>query len=229
MGFGIFSLVSVATAGRYGGYRHFPDPAIGRCNDRPAYHPGYFQPRKKGIKLDLAIILLLQVIALLYGMYTVWVARPVYTIFSVGRFDLVFANDLNKEKLDNVSDTNFQSVPWGRPQLAAAKKPDDPKERRDLSLNAALGGDDLPQLPQYYVPYATQKTQVLEKLQALGKLMPFNRDNESAIDRLIEKYAADKVEVGFLPLRGKDEDLTVIVRKDSADVVEIVNLKPWAY
>ena len=61
----------------------------------------------------------------------------------------------------------------------------------------------------------------------MDKLKPFNPDSEAVIDRFIEKYAADKVEVGFLPLAGKVEDLTVIVRKDSADVMEIVDLKPW--
>ena len=186
-----------------------------------------FNPAKKELKRDLAIILLLQIGALLYGMHAVWVARPVYTVFCMDRFDLVFANDLTKEKLDKVSDTNFQSIPWGRPQLAAAQNPDDPEERNDVIFNSTFGGDDLPQLPQYYVPYSTQKALVLEKLQPLDNLKSFNSGNEAAVDQLIGKYATNKVDVGFLPLRGKVQDLTVIVHKDSADVLEIVDLNPW--
>ena len=186
-----------------------------------------FNPAKKELKRDLAIILLLQVSALLYGMHTVWVARPVYTTFCVDRFDLVFANDLTDEKLAKVSDANFKSVPWGRPQLVAAKNPDDLEESSDVLFSAAFGGDDLPQLPQYYVPYLTQKASVLEKLQPLDKLKPFNSGNEAAVDRLIDKYGGDKAVAGFLPLRGKVQDLTVIVHKDSAEVLEIVDLNPW--
>lgn len=186
-----------------------------------------FNPAKKELKRDLTIVLLLQVGALLYGMHTVFIARPVYYVFNVDRFDLVYGNDLTPEKLDKVTDQRFKSHSILRPEVIAAQAPDTGEKRNKVLFSALAGGDDLPQLPQYYVPYAEQKKQVLERVHPLDELKPFNKERGDEISALIGKYALIKDGVGFLPLRGKVEDLTVIVSKDSAEVLEIVDLKPW--
>ena len=186
-----------------------------------------FNPAKKELKRDLTIVALLQIGALFYGMHTVFVARPVYYVFNADRFDLVYANDLSQEKLDKVSDPRFKSLPFLRPKIIAAKTPTTSKERNEVLFSAAAGGDDLPQLPQYYVPYTEQIQQVLERIRPLDELKSFNKAREGDISALTEKYASAGKGVGFLPLRGKVEDLTVIVSKDSAEVLEILDLKPW--
>lgn len=186
-----------------------------------------FNPAKKELKRDLAMVLLLQICALVYGLHAVYVARPVYLVFNSGRFDLVYANDLNAEKLSKVSDVDFQSVPLWTPEVIAARKPDDAKARNDIMFSALAGGDDLPQLPQYYVPYFALKAQVQKRILSLEELKSFNKEQVGEVEALISKYASIKQGVGFLPLKGKVSDLTVIVRKDSAEVLEVSDLKPW--
>jgi hypothetical protein len=186
-----------------------------------------FNPKKRELKRDLAIVLLLQISALLYGMHTVFVARPVYYVFSNDRFDLVFANDLTPEKLDKVTDARFRSTPWLMPEVIAARSPDDTEARNKVLFSALAGGDDLPQLPQYYVPYADQKEQVQERIHPLEELKLFNKERGGEIAALIAKYSLIKDGIGYLPLKGKVADLTVIVRKDSAEVLEVKDIKPW--
>ena len=186
-----------------------------------------FNPAKKELKRDLLIVLLLQVSALLYGIHTVFIARPVYYVFNKDRFDLVYANDLTSEKLDKVTDARFRSAPMLWPEVIAARTPDSTEARNEILFSAIGGGDDLPQLPQYYVPYADEKQQVQEHLRPLEELKAFNKDRGEDSAALIGKYASIKEGVGFLPLRGKVEDLTAIVRKDSAEVLEINDFKPW--
>src|SRR5215467_6827215 len=48
-----------------------------------------FKPGKKGLKFDLTFIALLQVVALAYGVHVIFIARPVYLVFAVDRFNLV--------------------------------------------------------------------------------------------------------------------------------------------
>ena len=186
-----------------------------------------FNPAKKELKRDLLIVLLLQVGALLYGMHTVFVARPVYYVFNMDRFDLVYANDLTTEKLDKVTDARFRSAPWLRPEVIAARRPDSSEARTELLFSAIGGGDDLPQMPQYYVPYTEMKPRVLERIHPLKELESFNKERAGEIAALISKYSSIKDGVGFLPLKGNVEDLTIIVRKDSAEVLEVKNFKPW--
>ncbi len=186
-----------------------------------------FNTAKKELKRDLAIVLLLQMMALLYGLHSVYVARPVYLVFNANRFDLVFANDLSPEKLNKVSNIDFRSIPFWGPKVIAARMPDDSKKEEEILFNAFAGGDDLPQMPQYYLPYYELKSQVLERMRPLEELNPFNKEREAEIAALVNKYRSIKEGVGFLPLRGKVADLTVIVRKDSAEILEINDVKPW--
>lgn len=186
-----------------------------------------FNPAKKELKRDLAIVLLLQISALVYGLHAVFVARPVYLVFNSDRFDLVYANDLSADKLNKVSDLQFRSVPMLGAEVIASRKPDDVKVRNDIMFSAIAGGDDLPQLPQYYVRYTTMKSQVQNHIRPLEELKSFNKVRVGEITAMNSKYGSINGGIGFLPLRGKVSDLTVIVRRDSAEVIEVSDLKPW--
>src|SRR4051812_10341267 len=48
-----------------------------------------FDPQKKRLKLDLIIIVVLQLAALVYGAWVMFSARPVYVAFAGDRFELV--------------------------------------------------------------------------------------------------------------------------------------------
>jgi hypothetical protein len=201
------------------------DVTIGPCITLIVFNPA--KKERKELRRDIAIVLLLQIGALLYGIHTVFIARPVYYVFNADRFDLVYANDLTTEKLDKVVNAAFKSLPLLHPEVIGAKRPGTPEERNKVLFSAISGGDDLPQLPEYYVPYADLKQDALIHIRPLEDIKPFNKDRESELASLIGKYASRQGGVGFLPLRGKVEDLTVIVGKDAAEVLEVVNFKPW--
>ena len=52
------------------------------------------------LRRDLAVVALIQLSALGYGMWTVFVARPVHLVFEVDRFRVVHAIDVPAELLD---------------------------------------------------------------------------------------------------------------------------------
>lgn len=186
-----------------------------------------FNPKKKELKWDLTIIGLVQITALLYGLHTMFVARPVYLVFNVDRFDVVYANDFTDEKLAKVSNPQFQHLPIFRPQIIAAQRPTDSKEKNALLFSVLNGGDDLPQLPQYYVSYPTLQKEVIAHAHTLSALSQFNPQQKEQIDNLVSKYQRLNKKVGFLPLKGKVDHLSVLVDFNTAEVQEIVDLKPW--
>jgi len=186
-----------------------------------------FNPSKKELKYDLAIVLLIQIAALFYGLNSVFQARPVYVVYSVDRFDLVFANDLTEDKLTNVTNQKFKSLSLGQPKIIAAQMPSDIKMRNDILFSAAAGGDDLQHFPQFYTPYESKKKEVILKLQSIEKLNTLNLDHITKVTALKQKYADHPKGIGFVPLKGKVSDLAVIIGKDTGDVLEITDLKPW--
>jgi hypothetical protein len=66
------------------------------------------------VKLDLAVIGLLQLAALAYGIHVMYSARPAYLVFAVDRFDLVMANTLPATELAKAPPP-WNRVPVGRP------------------------------------------------------------------------------------------------------------------
>lgn len=179
------------------------------------------------LRRDLAIVATIQVLALLYGLGTVFVARPAFVVYNVGRFDVAYANDIADSNLVQATNQNYRSLPLLGPKVVASVVPTDAKARTKLLFDSVSGGADLPTLPQYFMPYGEQKVQVLAKLQPLTQLIDTNPKNRPAVDALIKRYAASKTPVGFLALKGKSDDLTVIVHRESGEILEYAALAPW--
>ena len=89
------------------------------------------------------------------------------------------------------------------------------------------GGDDIAKLPQYYFPYTDAKDSVIQRLAPLTTLESMNPLYKDRYDEMIEKYQGRLSEVGYLPLQGRLTNLVAIVDKSTAEVIEIVKLKPW--
>jgi hypothetical protein len=184
-----------------------------------------FNRKKKELKRDLLIVLLLQIAALGYGLHTVWIARPVYEVYNAGRFDLVYANDIDDAKLKKATADEYRSLPLFGPRLVGAKAPDDRQARKDILFSSIQGGDDLPQMVQYYLPYEKLRDEVVAKQQPLDKLRTTNPRGLAEVEALEKKYSGRPV--GFVPMRGKVKDLTVVVDAKTAEVLEFVPLEPW--
>lgn len=186
-----------------------------------------FNIKKKELKRDLLVVLLLQMIALSYGAYTVFVARPVYIVFNADRFDLVFANDINREELSKVVDPEFKTLPNFGTKIISAVPPENKEEKNRILFNSVLGGIDVQQMPRYYRPYASEIKSVQKRIRPLEELKKYNRQRLSAVNNLFSKYLLKSNEFGYLPLKGRTNDLCVIVRRSNAEIMEIVNLQPW--
>lgn len=187
-----------------------------------------FNPIKKELKRDLLIVVFIQVSALLYGMQSIFVARPVYMIFNVDRFEVVYAHDISEDDLVKVENPVYRDLPrWGV-LTAAARLPSDSAVRNTILLSAVVGGADVQHMPQYYVPYSEMQSGAADRIQPLGDLHSFNPDKTTTVNALIKKYSESQMEVGFLPLQAKSHDLTVVLDKESGSVLEIVKLSPWS-
>lgn len=185
-----------------------------------------FNKKKKELSRDLAIIFAIQICALVYGMYTVTVARPVYIVFAVDRFELVQANDINKKSLKKVSIDKFKTLPLFKPQWVTALLPDDDEERNDILFNAIDTDADLAQLPQYYHDYSKSVDEIIKRAKPLNELKALNADQTDLVESLIKKYP-DQDRYGFLPMSARKMDLSVIIDRHNGKPIETNLLQPW--
>lgn len=179
-----------------------------------------FKAGKPGMAFDLTVIATVQIAALIYGGYVVFLARPAFIVFVKDRFEVVSAVELAPEELARAKYPQFREAPLTGPQLAFADFPVDSAERQQL-IDAALAGRDLQHFPRLFVPYAERSREVLAKAKPLAKLR-----EESEVTAAIDSYvagadAAARQQPAFL-LRTRFAWLVVIVDANSAEPVKML-------
>ena len=80
-----------------------------------------FKQGKKGLKFDMVMILLFQMVALSWGINNVYKARPSLTVFYDGKFYCMAQEDIPREEVDRLSNNE------DGPVLAFLRRPDDSK------------------------------------------------------------------------------------------------------
>ncbi len=180
-----------------------------------------YKAGKKTLVMDLTVIALLQLGALSYGLWTVAEGRPAWFVFAVDRFELVRVPDIDERKLD-VTDIAYRTPSWLGPMWVAAINPTNTDERNDIMLEALFAGVDIAQRPNLYQPLNSQKDAIQQRVLELSKLTEFNTaENVSVL--LAQHPRAD----AWLPLRANNQDMVVLMHKETAEVVAIVDLRPW--
>src|SRR5262249_6223499 len=84
-------------------------------------------PAKKNLKVDLAIIAVLQLCALCYGVIVMFHARPVFVVFAGDRFELVAANEIAESDLDKAP-FEYRELSLTGPRIVGTRLPSDPAE-----------------------------------------------------------------------------------------------------
>lgn len=181
---------------------------------------------RKALGFDLSVIAILQVTALVYGMSVVFHARPVFVVFSKDSFDLVTANMLNEEDIAKARNPDYRSLPLTGPVYVYSEMPTDIKEKNEVVLSA-FSGKDLPQYPQFYLPYDEHGAVAGLVAKSVAELKKLNPARIAEIDNSVHASGRIESDVGFLPLRAKYQDQAVLVGKSDGKVLALLPMHPW--
>ncbi len=113
-----------------------------------------FKPGKKSLRLDLAVVCLLQLVFLGFGLHLLWQTRPVFVVASDMRLAVVLANEVDPSDLTRASAPAWSRLPRGAPLLVGLR-PETSRTDHASALAAFLDtGMDQERKPAWYVPYA---------------------------------------------------------------------------
>lgn len=180
-----------------------------------------YKEGKKTLKMDLTVIILIQIAALSYGLYSIAQARPVWIAFNNDRFELVRNNELKTENTTHAQ-PQYQQPTWLQPQYVAVKQAADLQEQQIEQMSAMLNGISLAQYPERYISLDQAKTQIQSQVRDLSQLKQWNDDE--MIQEVFSQYPQAN---GWLPLETYGLAMVVLVNKESASVIKIVDLRPW--
>lgn len=129
--------------------------------------------RKKGwlhLRRDLALIAALQLVALIYGLHTVYAVRPVAIVFEVDRFRVVSAQEVYSAELTQAP-AEYRRLPLTGPWLLSLREAKDSAEKSDALLMALEKGIDMGQRPRFWQPYVVARTAALARARPISVLM----------------------------------------------------------
>ena len=180
-----------------------------------------YKEGKKTLKMDLGVIVLLQLCALGFGIYSIAEGRPVWLAYNVDRFELVRNNDIVEEKIAQAL-PQYQHPSWGKPQYVATEFAKDTQQRNDEMFAEVFSGISIAQRPERYVELTQAKNQIQQRALPLEELKQYN--SKADVEKTLAKYPKANA---WLPLKANAEDMVVLVNKESASIIKIVDLRPW--
>jgi hypothetical protein len=181
-----------------------------------------FNTQKKSLRFDLTCVAIVQMIALAYGVSTMFQARPVYTVFNKDRFDVIIAADMNVAERAKVKDELFKSLPLMGPQVVAMEAPSDMKEIERI----VTSGIDSRAFSQYYVSYESKAKEAAAIAKPFAEWQKAHAATTEKLKAFLATKAVDETKVGFLPLYTRNEDMTVVVDKETGKILAIAPVVP---
>ena len=94
-----------------------------------------FKPGKPGLKFDMTAIVVLQMVALSWGIKSVYTERPMLTVFYDGKFSCMSYSETSDFDLDRLALENSKP-----PLMAVLPRPSTHKEYQDMMLEAFRQG-----------------------------------------------------------------------------------------
>jgi len=143
--------------------------------------------RRSELARDVAVIVTVQLAALVYGATTLWLGRPLYYTFSADRLELVQGSDLKAEDIAAGQRDNPSLAPfwYSRPRWVWAPLPDNPEETQKIVAASITGGTDIIQMPRVYRPWDQGLSELRKRLTTLDEMRYFSRKEKAALkDRM---------------------------------------------
>lgn len=177
--------------------------------------------KKDKIKMyiDITIIVILQVSAFLYGLYTLEQGRPAWLVFVIDDIEIVSKSDIKKS--EDLGNENFKIGFFEKPIWVAAEYSSNLKIAQQQKEDEMFKGISLAQRPETFVLIDKKKQAIIKKLKPLNELENFN--SAIQIVNIVNKYGAVK---GWLPVKASNLDMVALFDKNGKPL-KIVNLRPW--
>lgn len=182
------------------------------------------KPRQELVR-DLAVVALIQLAALGYGLWTVAMARPVHMVFEIDRLRVVHALDIPDDVTPS-DDTALVTRPWSGPTLLAVRPFRDAAEEGSYTFKA-LGGVAIGAQPALWQPYAQARERVLAAARPIEELRQRHGAAIAAIEDAISKTGLGAQDLKYLPLVSRSLFWTALVDARTAEIRGWLDLDPY--
>lgn len=148
--------------------------------------------------LDFSLIGLIQLLALAYGLHSVWVGRPAVLGFEVDRLAVVTANEIEADQLAQAP-AGLRRLPWWGVHRVGTRPP---KDSADMlrSVELGLSGVSLVMQPGWWLPWQDALPAMQARARPLTELMARRPEAADALRRAARDSGLPPEQLRYLPL-----------------------------
>ncbi len=171
-----------------------------------------YKEGKKTLKMDLTVIITLQIIALGYGVYSVAQSRPIWIVQSGSVFQVVRLNMIDGDSQMRAA------VMYRQPSLL---------QPQWVAVNEKIANEKLfaepTIMPETYTDISTAAARINARAKPLNDLLQFNRSED--VERVTSQYPEAN---GWMPLRAAENAKVVLIDTHRGTALKVVDLQPWS-
>ncbi|MDP9082614.1 MAG: hypothetical protein M3N50_02455 [Pseudomonadota bacterium] len=169
------------------------------------------KPRSE-LARDIAIIVTIQLCALLYGTVSLWNGRPLYYAFSENVLQLVQAYDIDAEEKGLAVRQNPALAPhwYSLPRWVWAPLPQNSEDRQKIVSSAIQGGDDVISMPRYFQPWGQGLSSLRAQLKTVDGVGYFGPREKNLLRERMQAAGIRADQRNAMPLTGRGHPLLAV-------------------
>lgn len=171
-----------------------------------------YSPKKPKIEIirDLSLVALIQFCALVYGVVTVWNARPLYLVAEVDRFKVISAVALPDNFKQILPSTMVPNLFQG-PMTIGVRAPKDIEEKNTVMFESLEGGADYAERPNFFVAYDRAVAEkLMKRSKPLADFLTRYPEQRVAADQLARLQGKATETLHYLPVIGRQDWIAVM-------------------
>lgn len=184
-----------------------------------------YNENKKYLKFDINALLGIQLLAFLFGAYSLYLKHPAYAVFSVDRFVLTNVSNIYPQPSLSQQLNNHL---FSQPELVVAQFPQNIKEKNGLMFDVMLNGlPDIDSRPKYFKPLNEHINTIMEKSISIERLVLDTKSQKKLI-LFKQKYQDKYKDFAYFPLTGNNQkDMIWVFDKQTGKPIDILDINPW--
>jgi hypothetical protein len=176
---------------------------------------------------DIAVIVAVQLCALVYGTGSLWNGRPLYYAFSESVLQLVQAYDIDANEAELGLQKNPQLAPhwYSVPRWIWAPLPQNQDESQKIVSSAVTGGDDVISMPRYFKPWAQGLPALRAQLKKVDDVAYFPAKEKKTLKERMRAAGFATDQPNAMPLTGRGHPLLAVFDPAGLKIVAILKSK----
>jgi len=179
---------------------------------------------RRALVFDYAVVGVIQILALVYGVHTLAATRPVYVAFNHDRIEIVSAGDIRDDELAAAKSPIYASLPLTGPKLISITVP--AADQQDAMFQSVEGNEEHMR-PRFYGPYETQLAQIRARAKTIQELEEKHPKSKPLLDKARTGLPVPAQRVRWLPVHHRKGFWTALIDIENGKPLEYVDFDPY--